>query len=65
MSDKSNRVRMAQIVAYALHPDMKRFPAANHIAVKKQLKRNFSNLKDVYPVALESLKEQGRILENV
>lgn len=63
MSDKSNRVAMAQIVAYALNPDMKRFPAADHIAVKKQLKRNFGNLKDAYPKALETLKEQGRELE--
>jgi hypothetical protein len=51
---------MAQIVAFAAHPDLKRFPADNHIVVRKQLKRNFGNLKDEYFDAVERLVAEKR-----
>lgn len=60
MSDKHERVKMAQVVAFANHPDMRRFPAPDHIAVKKEMKRNFRNLKEVYPIAVAKLAEMGR-----
>ena len=60
MSDKVSRVQMAQIVAFANHPDLKRFPDDNHIVVRKQLKRNFGNLKDEYFGAVEKLAAEKR-----
>ena len=61
MADKVNRVRMAQIVAYANFPELKRFPAENHIAVKKELRRNFGNLKERYVQAVQRLHEEQRV----
>jgi hypothetical protein len=60
MADKGNRVQMAQIVAFANFPDLKRFPDENHIVVRKELKRNFGNLKDQYEMAIAKLATEQR-----
>ena len=60
MADKGNRVQMAQIVAFANFPDLKRFPDERHVVVRKELKRNFGNLKDQYDLAIAKLAAEQR-----
>jgi hypothetical protein len=62
MADKGNRVQMAQIVAFANFPDLKRFPDERHIVVRKELRRNFGNLKDQYDLALAKLAAEQRTI---